>query len=127
MVECQPTTAKMHRSPVCLRLGIEAQNMDPIRPPIPKDEMRMPRPTESRAKTSLAKMGTRVVWNENPVMLNMTATKRADQSSCSPLTYRNPWATNVKTDSPFWASLILVDLINIAAEPLAMYSEATST
>jgi len=94
--------------------------MEPTRPPMPKDEINMPSPTESRSKMSLANIGTSVVWNENPVMLNMTATRRADQSNCSPFTYRNPWATRVKTDSPFWVSLIRITPINIVAKPLAI-------
>ena len=99
MVPCQPTTARMHSSPVCRRLGIDAQIMDPTRAPMPKNEMSRPSPTESRSRTSRAKMGISVVWNENPVILMMTATTRTDQSSCWALTYRSPWTTAVNTDS----------------------------
>ena len=101
MVECQPHTTRIQSIPVCFRFGITAQNIEPINPPIPNEDMRIPNPTESRSNTSLVNMGTNVVWNEKPVMLNITAIRRADQSNCSPLTYLNPSATKANTDSLF--------------------------
>jgi hypothetical protein len=82
MVPCQPTTARMHSNPVCRRLGIDAQIMEPTSIPTPKNDISKPSPTESLSSTSRAKMGISVVWNENPVVLMITATIRAAHNNC---------------------------------------------